>query len=376
MSLNALQGFVRIVELDSFSEAADALFLSQSALSQQIRALEAQLKVQLFQHAQRRVVLTPAGWEFYPKAKQLLELYDDAVNCAQAAELNANPPKRHLLIGHQNMPLQMLGFDLFAVTEELSTRFSPLMYSCANRKDIGRALLNGEIDLSLQIECAEIAARGLHFYPAVYMPEIGIPFHTPPEVPRGHIPLEQAVKYRWMFAGTPEQSLYETALLHEASRRRAEIIRGVKSVQYKLPSLMLTPAVYYRRPNLEQVFVLDWNKGMRFGIVTKAEPDPVVEEYVRQLQHLLPGTTLPVKRQIRRGRSPAGFAKSKIIFPLKMPRATRRAFQIVGRTPDFQQGAQNKWKTFRLPSWTGSTKTAAACPSGRTPPPTMCGSAR
>lgn len=288
MSLKALQGFVRIVELDSFSEAADALFLSQSALSQQIRVLEEQLKVQLFQHAQRRVVLTPAGWEFYPKAKQLLELYEDAVNCAQAAERNANPPKRHLLIGHQNMPLQMLGFDLFAVTEELSTRFSPLMYSCANRKDIGRALLNGEIDLSLQIECAEIAARGLHFYPAVYMPEIGIPFHTPPEVPRGHIPLEQAVKYRWMFAGTPEQSLYETALLHEASRRRAEIIRGVKSVQYKLPSLMLTPAVYYRRPNLEQVFVLDWNKGMRFGIVTKAEPDPVVEEYVRQLQHLLP----------------------------------------------------------------------------------------
>ena len=60
MSLKALQGFVRIVELDSFSEAAEALFLSQSALSQQIRVLEAQLKVQLFQHAQRRVVLTPA----------------------------------------------------------------------------------------------------------------------------------------------------------------------------------------------------------------------------------------------------------------------------------------------------------------------------
>lgn len=288
MNESALEGFVKIVELNSFSAAAEALYLSQSALSQQIRTLEGQLQFELFQHVPRRVMLTPAGWDFYPRAKQLLELYDDAVHHAQAVKLNANPPKRHLLIGHQNMPLQMLGFDLFAVTEELSTRFSPLMYSCANRKDIWRALLNGEIDLSLQIECAEIAARGLHFYPAVYMPEIGIPFHTPPEVSRGHITLEQAVKYRWMFAGTPEQSLYETALLHEASRRRAEIIRGVKSVQYKLPSLMLTPAVYYRRPNLEQVFVLDWNKGMRFGIVTKAEPDPVVEEYVRQLQHLLP----------------------------------------------------------------------------------------
>lgn len=288
MNESALEGFVKIVELNSFSAAAEALYLSQSALSQQIRTLEGQLQFELFQHVPRRVMLTPAGWDFYPRAKQLLELYDDAVHHAQAVKLNANPPKRHLLIGHQNMPLQMLGFDLFAVTEELSTRFSPLMYSCANRKDIWRALLNSEIDLSLQIECAEIAARGLHFYPAVYMPEIGIPFHTPSEVLRGHITLEQAVKYRWMFAGTPEQSLYETALLHEASRRRAEIIRGVKSVQYKLPSLMLTPAVYYRRPNLEQVFVLDWNKGMRFGIVTKAEPDPVVEEYVRQLQHLLP----------------------------------------------------------------------------------------
>ena len=49
MNQSALEGFVKIVELDSFSEAADALFLSQSALSQQIRALEAQLKVQLFQ---------------------------------------------------------------------------------------------------------------------------------------------------------------------------------------------------------------------------------------------------------------------------------------------------------------------------------------
>ena len=288
MNESALEGFVKIVELNSFSAAAEALYLSQSALSQQIRTLEGQLQFELFQHVPRRVVLTPAGWDFYPKAKQLLELYDEAVHHAQAVKLNANPPKRHLLIGHQNVPLQMLGFDLFAATGELSNRFSPLMHRCASRKDVWRALLNDEIDLSLQIECAEIAARGLRFYPAVYMPEIGVPFHTPPEVPRGYITLEQAVQYRWMFAETPDQSLYETALLHEAAGRQAEIIRSVKSVQYELPSLMLTPAVYYRRPDSSQVFILDWNKGMRFGIVTKAEPDPVVEEYVQLLQQQLP----------------------------------------------------------------------------------------
>lgn len=69
MNESALEGFVKIVELNSFSAAAEALYLSQSALSQQIRTLEGQLQFELFQHVPRRVVLTPAGQDFYPKAK-------------------------------------------------------------------------------------------------------------------------------------------------------------------------------------------------------------------------------------------------------------------------------------------------------------------
>ena len=44
MNQSALAGFVKIVELNSFSAAAEALYLSQSALSQQIRTLELQMK--------------------------------------------------------------------------------------------------------------------------------------------------------------------------------------------------------------------------------------------------------------------------------------------------------------------------------------------
>ena len=44
MNESALEGFVKIVELNSFSAAAEALYLSQSALSQQIRTLELQMK--------------------------------------------------------------------------------------------------------------------------------------------------------------------------------------------------------------------------------------------------------------------------------------------------------------------------------------------
>ena len=74
MNQSALEGFVKIVEMDSFSAAAEALYLSQSALSQQIRTLEGQLQFELFQHVPRRVILTPAGRDFYPKAKQLVGL--------------------------------------------------------------------------------------------------------------------------------------------------------------------------------------------------------------------------------------------------------------------------------------------------------------
>ena len=44
---------------------------------------------------------------------------------------------------------------------------------------------------------------------------------------------------------------------------------------------------------------------------------------------LLPSATPPVKKQIRRATALPDLQKSKIMFPLKMPRATRRAFQIV-----------------------------------------------
>ena len=64
MNQSALEGFVKIVELNSYSAAAEALYLSQSALSQQIRTLEGQLGVELFQHVPRKVLLTPAGVDF------------------------------------------------------------------------------------------------------------------------------------------------------------------------------------------------------------------------------------------------------------------------------------------------------------------------
>ena len=73
MTIHQLQSFLAVAEKQSFTAAADTLYISQSALSQQIRQLEHQLGFQLFDRSTRQVTLTEAGRSFYRNAQQLLD---------------------------------------------------------------------------------------------------------------------------------------------------------------------------------------------------------------------------------------------------------------------------------------------------------------
>ena len=198
MNESALEGFVKIVELNSFSAAAEALYLSQSALSQQIRTLEGQLQFELFQHVPRRVVLTPAGQDFYPKAKQLVALYQQALRHARAVQQQEKPPERHLVIAGCHEAMRMFAYDLFSLTSDLCLQYTSILGWCANRSEVWRSLKKGEMDLSFQLESAEFYAQGLTFVPLFYMPELCIPIHPPADMPVGRLTLEQALQYRWL----------------------------------------------------------------------------------------------------------------------------------------------------------------------------------
>lgn len=180
MNQSALEGFVKIVEMDSFSAAAEALYLSQSALSQQIRTLEGQLQFELFQHVPRRVILTPAGRDFYPKAKQLTALYQEAVRHARAVQQQENPPERHLVIAWSHEAMRMFGYDLFSLTNELCLQYTSIMMQCASRSEVWRSLKKGDADLSFQLESAEFYAQGFTFIPLLYAPGCAFPSTRPP----------------------------------------------------------------------------------------------------------------------------------------------------------------------------------------------------
>lgn len=68
-----LEAFVSIAERGSFQRAADALNLSQTALSHRIRKIETELGVQLLERNSREVSLTRAGQTLLPQVKTLLQ---------------------------------------------------------------------------------------------------------------------------------------------------------------------------------------------------------------------------------------------------------------------------------------------------------------
>lgn len=73
MNIKDLQYVVAIASVQSFSKAAELLFVSQPALSQHIKRVENALDTQLFYRTKATVELTPAGEEFVKHAKGILE---------------------------------------------------------------------------------------------------------------------------------------------------------------------------------------------------------------------------------------------------------------------------------------------------------------
>ena len=85
LPLNTLPAFRAVAEMQNLRAAAESLHLTHSAVSQQLRGMEAQLGFQLFERRGRRVVLNPAGQALLRSVQAALATLDDGVQAAAAA---------------------------------------------------------------------------------------------------------------------------------------------------------------------------------------------------------------------------------------------------------------------------------------------------
>src|SRR5919106_4760315 len=78
MQIETLKIFCDLVETQSFSQAAERNFVTQSAVSQQVRGLEERFKRRLLERVRgrREVRLTDAGQSFYEESRNVLAAYE------------------------------------------------------------------------------------------------------------------------------------------------------------------------------------------------------------------------------------------------------------------------------------------------------------
>jgi DNA-binding transcriptional LysR family regulator len=135
VNLQQLRYVLAVAETRSFTRAADGLFVVQSALSQQVRKLEDELGVQLFNRTTRSVSLTQAGEVLLPLLREVIAGVDQIAVDARALK---GTVAGRLTVGMMEIPSESL--DVAALMATFHTRYP----------DVTVTLRSGGSDLLVQ----------------------------------------------------------------------------------------------------------------------------------------------------------------------------------------------------------------------------------
>lgn len=147
MQIRQLEYFVAVAEQLNFTKAAGQFYISQSAVTLQIRALEEELGVQLFSRTNRKVELTPAGRTFLEDAQAILRRTRDAMDRARKADT--------VLTGHLHLGF-VKGYEktnLSDLLAEFHIQYPNISLTLTreNVAELYDGIFNGSMDLCLNI---------------------------------------------------------------------------------------------------------------------------------------------------------------------------------------------------------------------------------
>ncbi|MEC4682918.1 MAG: LysR substrate-binding domain-containing protein [Nitrospirota bacterium] len=156
MTNDQLRVFLKVAEYQSFTQAGEALFLTQPAVSLQIKTLEKDLGVPLFERTGKKILLTEAGRRLVPLAHSITRQMDEARETVLSF---ATGPQGHLRIGAS----MTIGTYLLPKFLTLFCKIHPqitVSLAIRNTHQILHDLKTSEIDLGL-IEGEPTRTQGL-----------------------------------------------------------------------------------------------------------------------------------------------------------------------------------------------------------------------
>ena len=142
--IRQMKYFQSIVRNNSFSEAAEECHISQSAISQQLQALERELGFQLLERKNRKFSLTPAGEHFYQKSIILVADYEQL--CRETAKI-ARDDKAVLRVGYLR---SYNGGEFHQALEEFARKYPEVTVQIehGNHEELYHLLISGQIDIA------------------------------------------------------------------------------------------------------------------------------------------------------------------------------------------------------------------------------------
>ncbi|MDL1956269.1 MAG: LysR family transcriptional regulator [Candidatus Desulfofervidus auxilii] len=142
--LFSIKAFLTIVELGSFSKAAERLFVTQPAISARIKALEQLLGVKLIKRSHDGITLTEAGRKLYSYAKKLEIISEQLIKELSHYQMN----KKTILIGSTVIPGKYWLPKIICTFSKKYPEVSMKLKICSNNEII-KQVLKRKIDLGI-----------------------------------------------------------------------------------------------------------------------------------------------------------------------------------------------------------------------------------
>jgi DNA-binding transcriptional LysR family regulator len=159
MELRHLRYFVAVAEEENVTRAAARLHVSQPPLSRQIRDLETELGVALFEHGAKAVRLTEAGRVFLNEARAVLQRADEAVQMVKAV---AGGQRGEIRIGYApSLTVELLPRAL-RFFQEANPGVRVQLHDISTREML-RGLREGKLHVALLVEVSPKVMSGLIF---------------------------------------------------------------------------------------------------------------------------------------------------------------------------------------------------------------------